>query len=302
MAQAPTPLEPVREGGGDLVLRQRDVDLDGVRVWTMRFSPVTFRRTPRLISRSDPGTYNVVLVRYGALSRTGQDGETGFGQGELHVNDSSRPFELRALAEPTTSCVGVEIPKTLLPLSDGRADALVGRPLSAREGLGALLADTLTRVTADHGSYRATDGPRVAAVLRDLLSGLFAHALEDVDRHVPAETRRRDVLLRVRAFVDQHLHDPGLDPGAVAAAHHVSTSYLHRLFQDSGVGVSEWIRQRRLEHARRDLADPSMGSVPVWHIARRWGFVHHAAFSRAFRSAYGLAPRDYRAAMLGCSV
>ncbi|WP_189145366.1 hypothetical protein [Streptomyces lacrimifluminis] len=43
---------------------------------------------------------------------------------------------------------------------------------------------------------------------------------------------------------------------AHAACHHISVRYLHRLFPPQGITVSAWIRQRRPERCRRDLADP----------------------------------------------
>ena len=70
--------------------------------------------------------------------------------------------------------------------------------------------------------------------------------------------------------------------------------YLHRLFQHDGITVAAWIREQRLERARRDLADPALRAVPVHQIAARWGFSHAAVFSRAFRAGYGVAPNDYR--------
>ena len=98
----------------------------------------------------------------------------------------------------------------------------------------------------------------------------------------------------MRSFIDRRLHDPVLGPTTIAAAHHVSTSYVHKLFAGAGTTVTTWIRAQRLEHARRDLSDPAMAAVPVHHIATRWGFAHHSTFTRAFRSAYGMAPRDFR--------
>ncbi|WP_143677314.1 helix-turn-helix domain-containing protein, partial [Streptomyces scabiei] len=49
------------------------------------------------------------------------------------------------------------------------------------------------------------------------------------------------------------------------------------------------------EGARRDLADPNLASTPVHTIATRWGMVRPSDFTRAFRSAYGVSPMEYRA-------
>lgn len=156
------------------------------------------------------------------------------------------------------------------------------------------MATVLDHLITAHGSYRSTDAPRLAVVLRETLAGLFARTLQDEEQYVPTAAYRRDLLLRMRMFIDQHLSDPELGPRLIAAAHNVSISYVHRLFGDDGTTVAGWIRARRLERARRDLCDPAMRTVPVHHIAARWGFSHHAAFTRAFRTAYGVAPRDLR--------
>lgn len=99
---------------------------------------------------------------------------------------------------------------------------------------------------------------------------------------------------RVRAYVQQRLHDPELTPRSVAAAHHVSVSYLHRIFRDEDETVAAWIRGQRLERARRDLADPALAATPVHVIGARWGFSRASDFTRAFRGAYGVPPSDCR--------
>ncbi|MEU6672169.1 helix-turn-helix domain-containing protein [Streptomyces sp. NPDC046727] len=58
--------------------------------------------------------------------------------------------------------------------------------------------------------------------------------------------------------------------------------------------VSSWIREQRPAHARRDLADPALRGTPIHMIASRWGFPRAADFSRAFRNACGIPPKDYR--------
>ncbi|MGH3774727.1 MAG: helix-turn-helix domain-containing protein [Pseudonocardiaceae bacterium] len=50
------------------------------------------------------------------------------------------------------------------------------------------------------------------------------------------------------------------------------------------------------DRCRRDLLDPALADRPVSAIATRWGYPNAAHFSRAFRDAYGLPPREYRLA------
>ncbi|GAB2620489.1 hypothetical protein GCM10027168_60690 [Streptomyces capparidis] len=108
------------------------------------------------------------------------------------------------------------------------------------------------------------------------------------------QARRRALWLRVHAFIDQHLGDPALGPEAIAAAHGISTRHLHRLFAEHDRTVAAWIRHRRLECCRDDLADPQLAARPIQSIAAQWGFTGPAQFSRAFRAAYGVSPREHR--------
>lgn len=70
-------------------------------------------------------------------------------------------------------------------------------------------------------------------------------------------TGRAHLLARIRAHIDDHLADPGLSPGTVARAHHISVCYLHRLFGAEGITVARFIRQRRLDRCARE---PARGS------------------------------------------
>jgi AraC-like DNA-binding protein len=121
---------------------------------------------------------------------------------------------------------------------------------------------------------------------------LFAHTPE-ADTAAESQAGGQE-LGRLRSFIREHLHDPGLTPSTVARANHISRSRLHRLFRAQGTTVAAWIRNERLKRARRDLADPAMRETTIQRIATRHGFTHQAAFSRSFRKAYGFPPREYR--------
>jgi AraC-like DNA-binding protein len=134
---------------------------------------------------------------------------------------------------------------------------------------------------------------RVGTVVREALTVALANR-RDV-RAVPCA--RRDALLaRIRAFIETHLGDPELTPAGVAAAHHISLRYLHRLFESQPHGVAGMIRELRLERCRRDLLDPAHADRTVAAIAARWGFASAAHFSRVFRAAHGLPPAEFRRA------
>lgn len=67
---------------------------------------------------------------------------------------------------------------------------------------------------------------------------------------------------------------------------------VSRRFKEiSGMSFRDYLRYRRLAFALKALQDTEEG---ILDIALRYGFSSHEAFTRAFREAYGLTPREYR--------
>ncbi|GAB2900057.1 helix-turn-helix domain-containing protein [Streptomyces deserti] len=272
----------------------RVLELGGVQVSALAYPSLETRRSAKLIRRSDRECYQLILNLRGGhrILQGGRD--TLSGPGEVMLYDTSLPWHGWAAADQdTVEGVMVQFPRALLPLPARKVDQLIAVRLSGREGIGALLSGYLTQLTAGGAAHTAADGARLATCTLDLLTAFLAHHL-DAAALVPPQTHRQALLLEIHAFIQQHLGEPDLSPGTIAAAHNISLRSLHRLFRDQGTTVAGWIRVRRLERCRRDLADPLLRSRPVRAIAARWGFTDPARFSRAFRAAYGHSPKDYR--------
>ncbi|MFF8271807.1 helix-turn-helix domain-containing protein [Streptomyces sp. NPDC016562] len=282
----------------------RLLELGPVTVWRTSFSPARFRRNARRIRRNDSEYYHLSLLTAGGLTQIQERGASAtIGPRGLLVDSSWQACE--ALAHDTrptsdgrpgtVAGVGVDLPRTLLPLPQGQVERLLGRGLSVRTGPGVLLADFLLGLDRQADVLRPADAPRLGEVTLGLVSACFAHFL-DAEDTLPAETRHEVLIRQVRTFIQQHLADPELTPGTVAAAHHISLSHLHRVFgeQCPGETVAAWIRSQRLERIRADLADPSLRNRPLHVLAARWGIPRASQFTRAFRTAYGISPRDFR--------
>ncbi|MEV6133285.1 AraC family transcriptional regulator [Streptomyces violaceusniger] len=292
MTQLLAPMEMSSDHTGDFRGEVRILEFGAASVWPTKFLEMNFRRTPKLIRQSDPELYHFSFIQEGNLQVSQSRQEAAHSAQGLYVVDTSRPFDCLAFGGPPGG-VGLEIPKALIPVPHDRIDRLLAQPIPAREGVGALLTGFLARLAEDRGSYGPSDGPRLGTVLIDLAAALLAQAVE-ADDALPPETRRHTLALRLQSFIQRNLSDPELSPATIAAAHHISVGYLHRLFRARDTTVSAWIRQQRLDRVRRDLTDPGLYTVPIHELAARWGFAHPAVFSRAFRAAYGMPPSDYR--------
>ncbi|WUH94395.1 helix-turn-helix domain-containing protein [Streptomyces sp. NBC_00433] len=298
-----TSIHPMRvRSDDDLGFRAtaRELELSSVNAVELTCSSAEVWRTARLIRAADPELLSVIFCRDGGLRLAQLGRDAVLGADHFAVYDSSRPFDLRIAAdeEADVTLMRIHVPRALLALPPNRIDRILAVPLPATQGFGALLTQFFTALTADTSPYGPADIPHLGNIAVELLTSTLAHHVEAAGQ-APQESRSRLLHLRVQTFIRQHLHDPQLTPGVIAAAHHISVSYLHRLFQAQGTTVSAWIRGQRLEHARRELGQPALRGVPVHRIAARWGFNDHATFTRAFRAAYDIPPKDYRHLALG---
>lgn len=121
-------------------------------------------------------------------------------------------------------------------------------------------------------------------------------ALASCRAHVlPGMTQSRvAVFSRVCDRIDARLAEADLSLAAIAADEHVSARYLQKLFEKSGSSFSSYLRTKRLERCRADLANPLYERLSVSDICYRWGFNDPSYFSHAFRDQFGMSPTAYR--------
>lgn len=281
--------DAVDEFRGDIQTRP----IGQVHVSSIEATRLLVRRTPRLIKAGDPEFYKLGLQLTG-YSVVVQDGrEAALTPGDFAVYDTTRPYQIAA-DEPHRMLV-VMFPRKLLQVPTEQMVGLTARRVSGRQGLGAVVSPFLRGLAQQIPSPDPVVGVHLSDAVLDLLAASFAEQLE-ADGSIAPETRRNALLLTIRSFIEDRLDDPQLNVNAIAQAHHVSVSYLQKLFASDGQTVSGWIRNRRLERCRRDLADPRLEDTSVSAIGSRWSLTNPAHFSRLFKTTYGMTPSDYRIA------
>jgi AraC-like DNA-binding protein len=175
-------------------------------------------------------------------------------------------------------------------------DRFCSMQFDAGGGAGGLFADMLHLIP---GRFDAMSDEVRSHVGQQLID-LFVLALKDDERTLTsgASTVREAHLTRIESFVRRNLGDAELDPETIARANGISTRYLHELFRDTNQTLGAWIREQRLDSSAAALRDAS-NHQSLAEIAYAKGFSDQAQFSRAFRSRFGLTPKDYRLANRG---
>ncbi|MGV9546041.1 AraC-like ligand-binding domain-containing protein [Nocardia beijingensis] len=273
--------------------------ISGARTGELQVTDIT--ATPHHVMRRPEGwrrsdgefiKLNVQLEGRGFVRQAGN--ETWLEPGSIVIYDFARPYDL--VFENDTRILVALFPRHALGLPDGVTGELMATPLASAEGTAPLVAAYLQSLAGNLSLLAGTSAAKISRLFLDLVTTFLG---EQLDKKVgPARAEVGPLTMGILRYIEEHLGDPELDAARIAEAHHISVRYLHKLFEPTGVSACQWIRQRRLECARDELADPASLELAVAKVAQRCGFVDAAYFGRVFKRAYGMTPgqwRDHRA-------
>lgn len=285
--QAFLPLAPERSGTGPFAGAVSGRPLGPLTISRIRSQAQRVCRSPELIAR-DAGDSIYLNLQVSGEGETAQDARRVRQRpGDLAVVDSTRPFELAFGGGFEQLSVGFPLellgPRLALPR------AATATLIAGDSGLGALIAGQLGLLARSAVGLDREAGSLLAEQLTALLALALGRAAT-----LPRSAGRALLLQAALDEVEKHLADPRLSPGRVARHVNVSNRYLQRLFADQGTTFARWVLARRLERAHRDLAAPALAHLTIGQVAERRGFASRSHFSRAFRSRYGITPREHR--------
>ena len=177
----------------------------------------------------------------------------------------------------------VIVPKDLLQERGFRLAKMSPRKLSARSGTGRIAYDFIHATFDEASRLSPSNASGVADSLIDLLLLPLREADPMFDRVGPEA-----MYVRAQAFIREHLRDPDLCIDQISAALGCTKRYLHMLFSDRGMTVSDYIWNARLQHCRHELE--THGGKTITDVAFSWGFSSSSHFSRVFRKYFGVVP------------
>jgi AraC-like DNA-binding protein len=275
-------------------MRLQAMGLGAARLTQLTFGSLESERTPKLIRQADPELFHIALVRRGS-QHMGLEQKRNVARlhaGDMVLYESSRPFCTYSHGAGVTEILVLQFPRGLLRLPYSAADSLLARPLST-DGPCRILARFLLALAEDYPRLQRSESEGFGDIAIDLVTTSLAICS---GREAAGQAADNVLILQLKDFVNANLHDQNLTPAMIADAHAISLRTLHRVFQRHGLTVSSYVRERRIDRSRRNLADPGMRHLSISTIATGSGFPTAADFSRAFRKSEGMTPSEYRQA------
>jgi AraC family transcriptional regulator, positive regulator of tynA and feaB len=261
-----------------------------IRVAEARSEPAIVRHSRQHVARTRDALFMLCLQLDGVSVNRQQGREAVLRYGDFHLLDSSRPYEVSF--HQSNRMLVLSVPHPELARRMPNPESVVAIAMSGRSGVAGLLSSLLCNFWQQRRTGDETFlSPRFSEAILDLVASAYASINAAAPEGSSIAIARRE---QIRSYIETHLHDPGLTPGSVAAAVHLSPRRLHQLFEADGETVGAYILRRRLEECARAISDASQRSRTVTEIAFLHGFNNASHFGRVFRERYQSTPSDYR--------
>jgi AraC-like DNA-binding protein len=120
--------------------------------------------------------------------------------------------------------------------------------------------------------------------------------LYTLSRFAPRVQEKADLVSRVEEYLSKNFTDASLCLAGIASEMGYSEKYISHLFKiEMGVGINEYLRKLRINHALF-LLDHGVDSVK--NVALLSGFTDPLYFSAVFKRETGRSPKEYKAALM----
>ena len=278
-------IRPIRCDQFPAFIRQGRFDGYRVTHLTSRHGGIVGRRGAREIALDHEAFFNLIYIAEGSISLTIGGRDVVLTPGCFTLWDTTRP--MRFVTGENLRQVTFAVPQAALRRVLPNVDDYVGRPVETAADVSRLFVNHLLSLDQTFGELPPAAAGHVLNATLELLAATLR-------AKVPTSTQHSGSLLhQAMHYVEQHLTEPTLNTRVLSQMYGISERHLHRLFESAQMTPAAWIRQQRLERCRSDLRGPSRLSIT--DIAYRWGFRDSGTFSKMFRKAYGVTPRQERA-------
>lgn len=165
--------------------------------------------------------------------------------------------------------------------------------ISPATGVGAVCLNLVRSIADELDHLSAVDMLSIEATLSELLVTCLSHL--GADAAEASSSVQLGHLRRLCRTLEARLSDAELTIDGIGRLEGLSTRYVQRLFKGGSTTFGDYLKERRLERCRIDLANRALAPFTIAELCFRWGFGDAANFSRAFTLRFGISPKAFRA-------
>jgi AraC-like DNA-binding protein len=255
-----------------------------------RMTPLTGERNKHEISRSPEDCLYANYVLSGQLFIEQGDRITTANKGDLIVFDSSLPLRHVKVGDGVFEDLTFSIPKRQME----NYQKIFENIAVPKSKIMLPLLNCFTFITENIFSAPPEELAAIGAACGALLPLAAQYSADHPQpNRIGSEPNRYDREMMI--FIDHHIAEETLTPGAAAEHLGISVRYVHKRFAKFGTSFSNYVMAKRLELVCRDLVSDIGRHQPIIALAFRWGFSDISTFIRAFKKKFGCTPREYRA-------
>lgn len=207
--------------------------------------------------------------------------------GDLGLLDTRQTYTIDVPAGGDS--IWVRFACSLLDCRLPRSSDLLARRIDGQSGLGLLASRFIRSVTDETERVPERSHVAIATMTADLVTEAAAKIKDGTSSFRPSSER---TLERARTYIDRHLDREDLSPHHIARGVGISTRYLSQLFAIVGETPMGHVSQRRLQRCRARLERETWRPGLITEVALGCGFTNVSSFNRAFKSAFGVTPRQ----------
>lgn len=260
----------------------RQVALGNASLCDVTFAPVVNTRDSACIKKLPDEDFFVCLMEKGSGQVEQNERSAKVGDGDIVIYESAKPFVWKT--DTSARMIVARVPRTQMLSRLPNVGNMTARVINVDKPFASLIAHTMREFLSLNEDLEDSVARRLGSCFLDTLTVAVEASLLPRMRGLSEE----DLLTKSKKFLRNNLDNSEFEFEDLANHAGVSLRTIARAFATDGTTPAKWLWQARLEMAKTLLVGKSVDSVSA--AAMQCGFNDFSHFSRAFKTAYGVAP------------
>lgn len=258
---------------------------------------VTQARVPGLAGHTHAGVYEIFLIERGDARWWVEDELHQLAAGDIYLNrPGERHGSLGPSLRPCAYCwLQLATPRRCLPGLSLQQSRRIIRAMDDRRVRSFPATPAMREHFIKLWELHAAPGPDAALRAGAHLHLLLAEFADEMEKYVRPRHVQTFAMHGVLRRIDA---DPGgahSNPALAALAGLGLTQFNERFFAETGFTPADYVRRRRVEHAKERLRE---SDISITTLAADLGFSSSQHFATVFRNFEGVKPSEFRRQLL----